>query len=310
MAEQNEGPMEVTDEMREREKLFAAALRKVQEGITPTVLTEIMHERVRQEVKWGEQNHEFAPECAVFYGVPRSGDAKKACDAAMERGDVTFGDILTEEIAEALDAETEEEQRYELVQVAAVAVAAIEAMDRKRLKGKLDEKLAEMKAAQEAEPEEAPEPEAYEEFTVSTTGKVTKNFDIVRPMSVVEEDRVEAWEKQVRGEIAAYLESVGITEVSDFEIIPKPVPTFGIGDAVVASKGGNQIDVAVVVRQEGETVFAFSTYEKKVTDYDARRLVDAPDEVLDMMVNDETEGGWGVMSYRDMVERARKECLS
>jgi hypothetical protein len=103
-------PMQVTDEMREREKLFAAAMRKIQEGVTPVIMTEVIHERIRQEVKWGEQNHEVV------------GD----------RGDVTWADILIKKVAATLEGETEDEQRIELIHVAAVAVAAIEAIDRRR----------------------------------------------------------------------------------------------------------------------------------------------------------------------------------
>jgi hypothetical protein len=292
-------PMQVTDEMREREKLFSAALRKVQIGIAPMILTEIMHERVRQEAKWGEQDHEFAPEYVTFYGVPRAAAARKVCDDAAERGDITFGDILIEEVAEAFEADKEEDQRHELIQVAAVAVAAIEAMDRRKLKEKLEATTGDAKA-------ENNEPEAYEEFTVTARGKATKNFDVVLPKSVVD---VDAWEKQVRGEVLAHLEAVGITEVETFEIEPKPYPQFEPGNVVEFRPGdpGADLDVLIIVRQEGATAIAFSTYRKEVDAFDARRLAPARDRLLDMTVNDTTTGD--VVTYREMVERARKESL-
>jgi hypothetical protein len=289
-------PMQVTDEMREREKLFAAAMRKIQEGVTPVIITEVIHERVRQEVCWGEQNHAVVGNRgAAAYGL----DAhllRKACDQAVIDGNVTWADILVEEVAEALEGETEDEQRIELIHVAAVAVATIEAIDRRRLKARLEAMTEEQREAAGKD-----EPEAYEEFTVVARGRTEKRFDVVRPMTIVD---VEAWEEQVRGEVLAYLESVGVTDVEAFTIEPKPVPTFEPGDAVEFWHGGpGDLDVLLVIRQEGGTVFAFSTFLKKVTDFDARRLTPARDQILDMMVNDTTTGD--VMSYRDMIERAR-----
>lgn len=76
------------------------------------VLGDVAIELFRQDCKWGEQNH--APEKWIT--------------------------ILTEEVGESAKAALEEnpdEYRKELIQVAAVAVAAIECLDRQRATKKL-----------------------------------------------------------------------------------------------------------------------------------------------------------------------------
>lgn len=98
------------------------------------VLGEVAYERLRQDRKWGEQNHPdgTGSDLAVWH----SGDAaisdwaRTRCEVAAEADAVTFEHILTEEWAEALDAEGPD-LREELIQVAAVAVAWIEAIDRR-----------------------------------------------------------------------------------------------------------------------------------------------------------------------------------
>jgi len=93
------------------------------------VLLELHKERDRQDSKWGEQNH---PD-----GTGQKCDESNAsnrrieCDRAAADGTVTFRHILAEEVAEAF-AETDAARlRAELVQVAAVAVMWIEALDRR-----------------------------------------------------------------------------------------------------------------------------------------------------------------------------------
>lgn len=94
-----------------------------------TVLTEIESERGRQDRKFGAQNCPdgtggIAAACRAFR-------SRSDCDAADGLGRKTWRHILDEEVAEAL-AETEADRlRAELVQVAAVAVAWIEAIDRR-----------------------------------------------------------------------------------------------------------------------------------------------------------------------------------
>ena len=76
------------------------------------VLNEVAEERERQDAKWGEQNHDPAIWLAIL---------------AEE-----FGEIGKE----VLEPEPTDNYRRELVQLAAVAVAAIESFDRARLAGK------------------------------------------------------------------------------------------------------------------------------------------------------------------------------
>lgn len=117
-----------------------------------SILDEIDAERVRQDAKWGEQSHpdvdrvltDRSGGCSVLrmaeeYGIPHPTRAKAECDGAARIGQCTWTHILVEEIAEAVEAATLAQLgkgplaalRRELVQVAAVAVSWIEAIDRR-----------------------------------------------------------------------------------------------------------------------------------------------------------------------------------
>jgi hypothetical protein len=106
---------------------------------TWNVCGQIVDERGRQHQKWGEQNHPDAVAFAnQFTPLPRlvasSLDARMVCDKRHEKGHGSWLDILIEEVAEAADEAYEgnvEALRTELVQVAAVAVAWVEAIDRR-----------------------------------------------------------------------------------------------------------------------------------------------------------------------------------
>lgn len=102
-----------------------------------SIYGEIKAERDRQDRKWGEQNHPMVPRFVNTLGVPPAWAARERCDNAALDGSVTFGHILVEEVAEAVEAamshgDDSDELRAELVQVAAVAVAMIERVDRIR----------------------------------------------------------------------------------------------------------------------------------------------------------------------------------
>lgn len=58
-------------------------------------------------------------------------------ESAVTRSDVAWADVLIEELAEVLEASTrsEQEARAELIQLAAVAVAAAECIDRRSQRG-------------------------------------------------------------------------------------------------------------------------------------------------------------------------------
>ena len=95
----------VNDLLREVQRLESILDR--QNPQLPAVLDNIKEERSRQEAKWGKQNHQ----------------------------PLTWLAILGEEVGEANKAVLENElsdYRSELVQVAAVAAAAIECLDRQR----------------------------------------------------------------------------------------------------------------------------------------------------------------------------------
>lgn len=93
------------------------------------VLLELEAERLRQDRKWGEQNHPDGTD-AVY--VPYCGVQRSQTEARFAAGIGTWRDILAEEYAEVCAETNPERLREELIQVAAVAVAWVEAIDRRR----------------------------------------------------------------------------------------------------------------------------------------------------------------------------------
>jgi hypothetical protein len=91
----------------------------------------VEHERQRQQAKWGEQNHPDGT------GLDPDGDreladlARNACNQAASEGRCTYRLILEEEVCEAFAESDPAKLRAELVQIAAVAVAWVEAIDRR-----------------------------------------------------------------------------------------------------------------------------------------------------------------------------------
>jgi len=103
--------------------------RPFHESATEVRLDEVFYERGAQDARWGEQNHPDGT------GLPTdkasANFARLITDTNAKEGRLTFRDILHEEVAEAF-AETEPNKlRAELIQVAAVAVAWVEAIDRR-----------------------------------------------------------------------------------------------------------------------------------------------------------------------------------
>ena len=101
------------------------------------ILAEVAEERQRQFKQWGQQDHPdhdpcFADATATDYRVLSSDTARLACQFALRAGRVAWAWILLEEFAEVLDARTEDERRAELVQLAALAVQQIGAIDRRK----------------------------------------------------------------------------------------------------------------------------------------------------------------------------------
>lgn len=94
------------------------------------VLRQISKERDRQDAKWGEQNH---PDGTGFaYMRERARISRRECDAAFAAGQGTWRHVLREEYHEALACDDPAELRAELLQVAAVAAAWIQAIDRRK----------------------------------------------------------------------------------------------------------------------------------------------------------------------------------
>jgi len=104
--------------------------------ITPDqmfILSEICAERRRQDEKFGEQNHPFFSSRNKAY--PEELTLKNQLKLIRERiQEAKYGwfDILVEEICEAFLETEPEKQRKEMIHVAAVAVAIIEYLDRRK----------------------------------------------------------------------------------------------------------------------------------------------------------------------------------
>jgi len=92
------------------------------------VLTEVAAERRRQDARWGEQNH---PDGAGPAHAAEAVRRRAECEQAAASGQLTWRHILWEEVAEAGAEHEPKHLRDELVQVAAVAVAWIQAIDRR-----------------------------------------------------------------------------------------------------------------------------------------------------------------------------------
>lgn len=95
---------------------------------TMNALMEVSMEREAQDVKWGEQNHPNGTGDIQLQDKAKLQRAKT--NRLFRTGSGTWRDILEEEVAEALAEHDPQTLRAELVQVAAVAVAWIEAIDR------------------------------------------------------------------------------------------------------------------------------------------------------------------------------------
>lgn len=113
------------------------------------VFAEIASERKRQDAKWGVQNHPSvdavlegrvggcSPDrMCEHYEIPSEARAKFMCQNAALHGECTFTHIAVEELSEAVSAENDIDRRVELVQLAAVIVQWIQAIDRRFARSK------------------------------------------------------------------------------------------------------------------------------------------------------------------------------
>lgn len=104
------------------------------------VIASIAAERERQDAKWGEQHHPDGTGPDWPHIPPGALSARQAadlarhmCQVAAHHGSVTWHHILAEEFTEGMAEDDPAKLRAELVQVAAVAIAWIEAIDRRDL---------------------------------------------------------------------------------------------------------------------------------------------------------------------------------
>lgn len=109
--------------------LVAAQVRFEGRALDSAILHEIADERIRQDDKWGEQNHPDGTD--TKWAVVADGMRAK-CESKTRDGKLTFRDIFEEEIWEAYGEEDPELLRAELIQAAAVLVNWIGAIDRRR----------------------------------------------------------------------------------------------------------------------------------------------------------------------------------
>jgi hypothetical protein len=93
------------------------------------VLGEVLREVERQEEKWGEQNHPDGTSEEKFGWMADL--AKLNCNKLHQENKITWAAVLFEEFYEALAEGAADALRTELVQVAAVAVSWVKAIDRK-----------------------------------------------------------------------------------------------------------------------------------------------------------------------------------
>lgn len=96
---------------------------------THRVLHEVAAECGNQDSRWGEQNHPNGTGGTYFKRM--SNWARERCDRVHSEGRGTWEHILTEEFYEALAESDPAKLRAELIQVAAVAVQWVEALDRR-----------------------------------------------------------------------------------------------------------------------------------------------------------------------------------
>lgn len=105
---------------------------------TAAVLIEVARERRAQDTKWGQQNHPdgTGPNEYWMYDDPEGGtrladDVRRDVQKWFAEGQGNWLMLLLEEVAEAFAEDDPAKLRAELVQVAAVAVAWVEAIDRR-----------------------------------------------------------------------------------------------------------------------------------------------------------------------------------
>jgi phosphoglycolate phosphatase len=97
-------------------------------GSLTRVLADVTAERVAQDARWGVREH---PDGTGPELRPEADRARQAVEDAAARGLPSWRDILYEEVMEAFAEDDPERLRAELIQVAAVAVKWVQALDQR-----------------------------------------------------------------------------------------------------------------------------------------------------------------------------------
>lgn len=97
---------------------------------TPAI-TAVKAETWNQLALWGVQNHPDGTRCSRF-GLDALKAAREVYEYKRAHGVVTWASVLEEEFWEVMTEEDPEDLRAELVQLAAVCVSWIEAIDRRQ----------------------------------------------------------------------------------------------------------------------------------------------------------------------------------
>lgn len=105
----------------------------VLDGKPAQVLAAVHGERGLQDARWGEQNHPDVrhPTAARSVYAKEAWLRKDTNEMRVANGTLAWDGILLEEVYEALSESDPAKLRAELIQVAAVAVAWVEAIDRR-----------------------------------------------------------------------------------------------------------------------------------------------------------------------------------
>ncbi len=96
--------------------------------LSARVAAEVVLERGRQDELWGEQNH---PDGTGQQFQSLANASRDLCNGAADSGSLSWQLILMEEVCEAFAESDPSRLREELVQVAAVAMGWVEAIDRR-----------------------------------------------------------------------------------------------------------------------------------------------------------------------------------
>jgi len=93
------------------------------------ILADIREERREQDLKWGQQNHPWNLGYS-WAALKTAARARTKVDNLSRKHLIDYAGILAEEFYETIEETDIHKARTELIQLAAVAVAAIESIDR------------------------------------------------------------------------------------------------------------------------------------------------------------------------------------